>query len=50
MIGMRARYLAEFVEEASGTYREVPQVVAVTHNTGISRIVARTKSITVIKI
>jgi tRNA-splicing ligase RtcB len=41
--------LAGLAEEASIAYKDVTSVVGVVHNTGLSRIVARTRPIGVIK-
>jgi tRNA-splicing ligase RtcB len=48
-IMVRAGSLAGLAEEASEAYKDVTSVVGVAHNTGISRSVARTKPIGVIK-
>jgi len=48
-ISIRAGSLKSLAEEASQAYKDVSAVVKVTHNAGISRIVARTKPIGVIK-
>jgi len=41
--------MAGLAEEASEAYKDVKQVVGVAHNAGISRIVASTRPIGVIK-
>jgi tRNA-splicing ligase RtcB len=48
-ITIRAGNLPGLAEEASEAYKDVTSVVGVTHNAGISKIVARTKPIGVIK-
>jgi len=48
-ITIRAGSLKGLAEEASQAYKDVSTVVKVTHNAGISRIVARTRPIGVIK-
>jgi len=48
-ITVRAGSLKGLAEEASQAYKDVTTVVDVTHNAGISRIVARTRPIGVIK-
>ncbi len=48
-ITVRAGSLKGLAEEASQAYKDVSTVVSVTHNAGISRIVARTRPIGVIK-
>ncbi|MFH1003383.1 MAG: RtcB family protein [Chloroflexota bacterium] len=48
-IAVRAGSLKGLAEEASPAYKDVAQVVAVVHQAGISRIVARTRPIGVIK-
>jgi tRNA-splicing ligase RtcB len=48
-ITVRAGSLSGLAEEASEAYKDVTSVVGVTHNAGISKIVARTKPIGVIK-
>jgi len=48
-ITIRTGSLKGLAEEASQAYKDVSTVVKVTHNAGISRIVARTKPIGVIK-
>ncbi len=48
-ITVRTGSLSGLAEEASEAYKDVTSVVGVTHNAGISRIVARTKPIGVIK-
>jgi len=48
-ITIRAGSLKGLAEEASQAYKDVGTVVKVTHNAGISRIVARTRPIGVIK-
>ena len=48
-ITVRAGSLAGLAEEASEAYKDVSSVVGVAHNAGISKIVARTRPIGVIK-
>jgi tRNA-splicing ligase RtcB len=48
-ITVRTGSLSGLAEEASEAYKDVTSVVGVTHNAGISKIVARTKPIGVIK-
>jgi tRNA-splicing ligase RtcB len=48
-ITVRAGSLAGLAEEASEAYKDVTSVVGVTHHAGISKIVARTRPIGVIK-
>jgi tRNA-splicing ligase RtcB len=48
-ITVRTGSLSRLAEEAPQVYKDVTSVVSVTHNAGISRIVARTKPIGVIK-
>jgi tRNA-splicing ligase RtcB len=48
-ITVRAGSLKGLAEEASQAYKDVSDVVDVVHNAGISRIVARTRPIGVIK-
>jgi len=48
-ITVRAGSLAGLAEEASEAYKDVSSVVGITHNAGISKIVARTRPIGVIK-
>jgi len=48
-ITVRAGSLAGLAEEASEAYKDVSSVVGIAHNAGISKIVARTKPIGVIK-
>ena len=48
-ITVRAGSLSGLAEEASEAYKDVTSVVGVAHNAGISRIVARTKPLGVIK-
>jgi len=48
-ITVRAGSLAGLAEEAPEAYKDVSSVVGVTHNAGISKIVARTRPIGVIK-
>ena len=48
-ITVRAGSLSGLAEEASEAYKDVTSVVGVTHSAGISKIVARTKPIGVIK-
>ncbi|MBE0480465.1 MAG: RtcB family protein [Dehalococcoidia bacterium] len=48
-ITVRAGSVAGLAEEASEAYKDVSDVVAVTHNSGISRIVARTRPLGVVK-
>jgi tRNA-splicing ligase RtcB len=48
-ITIRAGSLPGLAEEASEAYKDVTSVVGVAHNTGISKIVARTRPIGVIK-
>jgi len=48
-ITVRAGSLAGLAEEAPEAYKDVSSVVGITHNAGISKIVARTKPIGVIK-
>jgi len=48
-ITVRAGSLSGLAEEASQAYKDVSDVVGVAHNAGISRIVARTRPIGVIK-
>ncbi len=48
-ITVRAGSLAGLAEEASEAYKDVTSVVGITHNAGISKIVARTRPIGVIK-
>jgi tRNA-splicing ligase RtcB len=48
-ITVRTGSLSRLAEEAPQVYKDVTSVVGVTHNAGISRIVARTKPIGVIK-
>ena len=47
--GEGGRLEAGLAEEASEAYKDVKEVVGVAHNAGISRIVASTKPIGVIK-
>ena len=48
-ITVRAGSLSGLAEEALEAYKDVTSVVGVAHSTGISRIVAKTKPIGVIK-
>ncbi len=48
-ITVRAGSISGLAEEASEAYKDVTQVVGVAHNAGISRMVARTRPIGVIK-
>jgi len=48
-IMVRAGSIKNLAEEASAAYKDVASVVEVTHNTGISRMVARTKPMGVVK-
>ncbi|MBI2909731.1 MAG: RtcB family protein [Chloroflexi bacterium] len=48
-ITVRAGSMSGLAEEASEAYKDVTQVVGVCHNAGISRIIARTRPIGVIK-
>jgi tRNA-splicing ligase RtcB len=48
-ITVRAGSMSGLAEEASEAYKDVSEVVQVCHNTGISKIVARTRPIGVIK-
>lgn len=48
-ITVMAGSMAGLAEEASEAYKDVKQVVGVAHNAGISRIVASTRPIGVIK-
>lgn len=48
-ITVRTGNLRDLAEEASEAYKDVSAVVGVVHNAGISRIVARTRPIGVIK-